>query len=138
MLRLDNAQNGYENNLTIGNEETKGSGILPTLNLGKNILNSNSSKNLIVSYQVNTVRVDSGYHPNKRYAPDHHSVSGSSYVLPSINRNINHTSLDNDIRKMRPPGFNELASVQTQSKVTLGEHSLSDGTGVGNFTYNPY
>ncbi len=117
--------------------------MLPALNVlglnGGNNLNSNSSKNLIVSYQVNTVRVDSGYQPNNRYALDHHSGSGSSYVLPSINRNINHTSsLEYDIRKMRPPGFNELASVQTQSKVTLGEHSLSDGTGVGNFTYNPY
>jgi hypothetical protein len=40
---------------------------------------------------------------------------------------------------MRPPGFNEMTSVQTQSKLTLGDASLSDGTGVGHFTYgDPY
>ena len=59
--------------------------------------------------------------------------------ITSLNRNLNHTSLDNDLRKMRPPGFNEMTSVQTQSKLTLGDASLSDGTGVGHFTYgDPY
>ncbi len=56
-----------------GDEESKGiiggrvNG-MPQLNLATQntggMLNTDSSKNLIVSYQVNTVRVDSGYQGN--------------------------------------------------------------------------
>ena len=97
---------------------------MPDLVLGRNIPN-NSTQNLIVSYQVNTVRLDND-RPDKLVG-----INPSSYVLPPVNRGL--TTIDNDIRSLRPKGLG-LGGVHSLSKNTLGAYSQSQETGMGGFT----